>query len=59
MGLLNFTRGTSSPVSNRTQVVAQYQRLRRSRLQLNNALVKRLSRNVLHEGARKLGILRD
>ncbi len=58
MGLLSLVRGSSASDSNRIHVVAQYQRLRGLRLHLNNELVQRLSKEVLHEGARKLGMLR-
>ena len=39
-------------------IVAQYRRLRPIRLRLNDELVSRCSRDVLEEGAKKLGILR-
>ncbi len=40
------------------EMLARYQQLRQVALQLNNRLVKTLSRDVLNEGGRKLGILK-
>jgi hypothetical protein len=49
--------GSSGLQQNHRNLVARYQRLRLTRLRLNNELVRRLSRDVLYEGARQLGIL--
>lgn len=42
----------------RHEIISRYQRLRTAGRALNNRLVERLSKDVLHEGGRKLGILR-
>jgi hypothetical protein len=47
-----------SPVVNREAVLARYRRLRAVGRDLNNRLVARLSKDALHEGGRRLGILR-
>jgi hypothetical protein len=41
-----------------SELLARYQHLRQIGLQLNNRLVETLSRNVLDEGGKKLGILK-
>ncbi len=40
-------------------LVARYQRMRAVSRKLNNAMVERLPKDVLHEGGRKLGLLHD
>jgi hypothetical protein len=51
-------RHDALPVANRDNIISLYQRLRTAGRELNNRLVQRLSRDELHEGGRKLGILR-
>jgi hypothetical protein len=58
MGLFGFRKPSFSPTTDSKEIAAQYQRLRPIRLRLNNELVHRLSRDVLNEGAKKIGILR-
>jgi hypothetical protein len=58
MGLFGFSNASSSPTPLFQDIAAHYERLRPIRRRLNNELVRRLSRNVLHEGAKKIGILR-
>ena len=48
----------TSLVANRDVLVARYQQLRTNSRNLNNRLVTRLSKDTLHEGGRKLGILK-
>lgn len=45
------------PAAERQGIISRYQRLRTASRELNNRLVKRLSKDVLYEGGRKLGIL--
>jgi len=45
-------------LTEQTQLLARYQRIRQVGLHLNQLLVKRLTRQALEEGARALGILR-
>lgn len=45
------------PAAERQEIISRYQRLRTASRELNNRLVKRLSKDVLYEGGRKLGIL--
>jgi uncharacterized protein YchJ len=58
MGLFSLGRTISSSVTQYKEILARYQRFRPIRLRLNNELVRRLSRDVLDEGGKKLGILR-
>ncbi|NQU25578.1 MAG: hypothetical protein HQ567_30195 [Candidatus Nealsonbacteria bacterium] len=58
MGLFGFGRTPSPQTADLREVVAYYRRLRPTRLRLNNTLASRLSRDVLNEGAKKIGILR-
>ncbi len=58
MGLFGLSIG-SSPSHDFRDKVAYYQRIRPIRLRLNNELVRRLSRDALTEGARKIGILHN
>src|SRR5665213_1035826 len=51
--------GDVSAVANRDDIISRYQHLRTVGRNLNNKLVTRLSKDVLDEGGRKLGILRD
>ena len=46
-----------TPTADRDGILARYQRLRVVGRNLNQKLVQRLSKDVLHEGGRKLGIL--
>jgi hypothetical protein len=50
--------GIASHVANRGEIVSRYQHLRMVGRSLNSKLVARLSKDILHEGGRKLGILR-
>jgi hypothetical protein len=45
-------------MNDETQLLTRYRRLRRLGMAVNQTLVSRLSKDVLEEGARKLGILR-
>ena len=47
----------STQITNRAEVLSRYQRLRAVGRNLNSKLVKRLTKDVLHEGGKKLGIL--
>ena len=60
MNLIDLFRrsGDALPVANHDDIIARYQRLRTTGRDLNNRLVKRLSKDALHEGGKKLGILR-
>lgn len=58
MQMLPYDSGTLGLRPNHQNLVARYQRLRPTRLRLNNELVRRLSRDVLHEGGKRLGLLR-
>ncbi len=46
-------------IENRDEIVARYKQLRKVSMKLNHKLVRTLSKEVLHEGGRKLGILQD
>ena len=60
MGLLDLFRrkdaGTNIP--NRDEIISRYKHLRAVGRNLNHKMVERLSKDVLHEGGKKLGILR-
>ena len=58
MGLFGFRKPSFAATTDSKNIAARYRRLRPIRLRLNNELVRRLSRDVLNEGARKIGILR-
>ena len=60
MSVLDLIRrqDTSNAALDSRELVARYQRLRRVCEDLNSAMVGRLARDVLHEGGRKLGLLR-
>jgi hypothetical protein len=58
MGLFGFSKALFPQATVSKDIVAHYQRLRRIRLRLNNELVRRLSRDVLNDGAKRIGILR-
>jgi len=45
-------------IANRDEIVARYQRLRSVSRNLNHKLLERLSKEMLHEGGKKLGIFR-
>jgi hypothetical protein len=57
MGLFGLLKPPSPQASAYRDIAARYQRLRPIRLRLNNELVRRLSRDALDEGAKKLGLL--
>jgi hypothetical protein len=59
MGFLGFEESVAHQDALLKHLVATYQRLRPERLRLNQELVRRLSRDVLEEGGKRLGILRD
>lgn len=59
MDLFGFIKSRPRQSMDSSDIVARYQRLRPIRLRLNNELVRRLSRDALDEGAKKLGILRN
>ena len=46
-------------MSDHSEMVSRYKRLRRIGTAMNNALVRTLAKDVLEEGGRKLGIIRD
>ncbi len=58
MGLFGLLKREPNQPTDTAEIVAAYERLRPLRLRLNNELVRRLSRDVLEEGGKKLGILR-
>jgi len=58
MGLFGFSKASFPQTTVSKDIVAHYRRLRPIRLRLNNELVRRLSRDVLNEGAKRIGILR-
>lgn len=58
MGLFGLLKRGPKQPTDTAEMVALYQRIRPVRLRLNNELVGRLSRDVLDEGGKKLGILR-
>jgi hypothetical protein len=58
MGLLSLIAAALPRTADSNDMVARYQRLRPVRLRLNHELAGRLSREVLFEGAKRLGILR-
>jgi hypothetical protein len=58
MSLLDVAQSSSSPVSDTRQLVDRYLRLRPVRMAMNHKLVRRLSRDDLREGAKKLGLLK-
>lgn len=57
MAILGFRKVVSHEDAASKDIVASYQRLRPIRLSLNNELVRRLSRDVLNDGAKRIGIL--
>ena len=59
MGLPDFDKALLPQTTDLSDVAAQYQRIRPVRFRLNNELVTRLSRDMLHNGAKSLGMLRD
>ena len=58
MGLFGFSKASFPQTTVSKDIVAHYQRLRPIRLRLNSELVRRLSRDVLNDGAKRIGILR-
>ena len=58
MGLFDFSKASFPNTTGSRDIVAHYQRLRPIRLRLNNELVRRLSRDVFNDGAKRIGILR-
>jgi hypothetical protein len=58
MGLFGFSSESFPQTTVSNDIVAHYLRLRQVCLRLNRELVRRLSREVLDEGAKKIGILR-
>ncbi len=60
MSLFNLFRSDAavSQISNRDDLLARYKRVRQVSLKINTKLVESLSRDVLYEGGRKLGILK-
>ncbi|MBI3840331.1 MAG: hypothetical protein HY288_20610 [Planctomycetia bacterium] len=58
MGLFGFSKTSFSQTTPFKDTFAHYQRLRPIRFRLNNELVRRLSRDALNQGAKKIGILR-
>ena len=58
MGIFGSSKASFPQTTVSKDVVALYQRLRPTRLRLNNELVGRLSRDVLNDGAKSIGILR-
>ena len=47
----------STQITNRAEVLSRYMRLRAAGRKLNSKLTERLTKDVLHEGGKKLGIL--
>ncbi len=59
MGLSGFSKASFPQTTVSKDILVHYQRLRPIRLRLNNELVSRLSTDVLRDGAKRIGILRD
>jgi len=59
MDLFGFCKASSPQPKVFKDIVAQYQQLRPIRLRLNDELVHRLSRDVLDDGAKRIGIFHD
>jgi hypothetical protein len=59
MDLFGFSKASSPIPKVFNDIVAHYQCLRPIRLRLNNELVHQLSRDVLEDGAKRIGIFRD
>ena len=61
MGLLDLFRpdGGTTKIADRAEIISRYKRLRKVGTRLNNKLVGQLSKDVLDEGAKKLGILQN
>lgn len=61
MNLMSLVRGNDATnrVADRSALVSRYQQLRAVGRNLNNKLVKRLAKDVLQEGGRRLGILKN
>ena len=60
MSLRDFFRRNDpdTNVINRAEIISRYKHLRAVGRKLNHKMVERLSKDVLHEGGKKLGILR-
>ena len=58
MSLFGFSKASFPQTTVSKDILAHYQRLRPVRLRLNNELVSRLPRDVLNDGAKRIGILR-
>jgi hypothetical protein len=58
VSLFGFQKPSFAATANSKDIAARYRRLRPIRLRLNNELVGRLSRKVLDNGAKRIGILR-
>ena len=56
MGIFGFLTARSNVAPHLQEAVVEYQRLRRIRLRLNSELASRLPRDVVNEGAKKIGI---
>jgi len=59
MDLFGLCKGSPPQPTVFKDIVAHYQHLRPIRLRLNNELVHRLSRDVLEDGAKRIGIFHD
>jgi hypothetical protein len=59
MDLFGFCKASSPQPTVFKDILAHYQHLRPIRLRLNNELVHRLSRDVLNDGAKRIGIFHD
>ena len=61
MGLLDLFRpdGGTTKIADRAEIISRYKRLHKVGTRLNNKLVGQLSKDVLDEGAKKLGILQN
>lgn len=57
MGIFSFLTARSNTPPHLREAAAEYQRLRRIRLRLNSELASRLPRDVINEGAKRIGIL--
>ena len=58
MGLFNVPDALDVSAGARQEIVDRYQRRRPIRMRLNHALTGLLSKDAIHEGARRLGMLR-
>ena len=61
MGLRDFVlrNDAGANIPNRDEILSRYRQLRAVGRKINHKMVERLSKDVLHEGGKKLGILQQ